>query len=270
MLPVLNVAAYRFVDLDDLASLRGRLYEAAGSRALKGTILLAPEGLNLFLAGSPPQVHEFLHDLQADARFADLPVRESWSERLPFRRLRVRLKREIIRMDTPSIRPVSGRAPGIDPQTLNRWLDQGHDDDGRPLLMLDTRNAFEVDAGRFAGALDWRLDRFGRFPEALRQHRDALAGHTVVSYCTGGIRCEKAALLMREAGVEHVHQLDGGILAYLAETEAPHWRGDCIVFDDRGALNPSLSPRAPLPTPVRDSPTPTEPSARSAALRCEA
>src|SRR5690606_4498638 len=130
--------------------------EQAGLRRLKGTVLLAPEGINLFLAGAPDDIEGFLCWLRADARFADLQAKYSESARMPFRKLLVKVKREIIRMDHPAIRPEAGRAPAVDAATLRRWLGQGRDDQGRELVMLDTRNAFEVDVGTFRGALDWR------------------------------------------------------------------------------------------------------------------
>lgn len=239
---VLNLAAYQFVTLEDRALLRERLLEQAQAAALKGTILLAEEGINLFLAGDAAAARGFLATLRRDPRFADLQAKESWSETQPFQRLRVKLKREIIRMDHPMIRPAAARAPAVDAATLARWLDAGHCDAGRPLLLLDTRNGFEVDAGRFKGALDWRLGRFGHFPAALTAHRAELEGKTVVSYCTGGIRCEKAALLMREQGLEHVLQLDGGILQYFETVGARHFEGHCFVFDERVALDGGLRP----------------------------
>jgi UPF0176 protein len=242
---VLNLSAYRFVTLDERERLRERLLERGQAAGLRGTILLAEEGINLFLAGMPEAARSFMAALRADPRFAGLRAKESWSQAQPFRRLRVKLKREIIRMDRPAVRPEAGRAPAVDPVTLARWLDAGHDDAGRELLLLDTRNGFEVDAGRFAGALDWRLARFGDFPGALDAHGDALAGKTVVSYCTGGIRCEKAALLMRERGVEHALQLEGGILGYFEAVGARHFDGKCFVFDERGTLDAALTPVAP-------------------------
>ena len=124
---------------------------------------------------------------------------------------------------------------------MKRWLDQGHDDDGRPVVTLDTRNDFEVDQGTFRGALDWRISKFTEFPQALLAHRDELAGKTVVSFCTGGIRCEKAAIFMREAGLPHVWQLEGGILQYFEETGGAHFDGSCFVFDERRALDADLS-----------------------------
>ena len=155
----------------------------------------------------------------------------------------VRLKREIIRMDHPTIRPLEARAPAVAPRTLKRWLDQGHDDEGREVVMLDTRNAFEVDYGTFEGALDWRIARFTQFPEAATAHREALEGRTVVSFCTGGIRCEKAAIYLREEGIDAL-QLDGGILGYFEQVGEEHYDGECFVFDEREALAPDLSPRA--------------------------
>lgn len=245
---ILNIAAYRFTALDALPALRERLLQAAQALALKGTVLLAEEGINLFLAGTPDAVQAWLAQLQQDARFAGLAVKRSHSAAQPFKLLKVKIKREIIRMDMPTLRPATARAPAVDAATLARWIARGADDEGRPLRLLDTRNAWEVDAGAFAGAIDWRLARFTEFPAALAAHRQSLEGARVVSYCTGGIRCEKAALLMQDLGLAHAVQLDGGILQYFEDTggRAPGWQGDCVVFDERGALDPALQPAGPL------------------------
>ena len=239
-------SAYRFVALDDLPSLRQRLFDSAQASGLKGTVLLAEEGINIALAGPAEPLNAWLNALCADPRLAGLRVRFSSSDAPIFQRLKVKIKREIIRMDQPTIAPASGRAPAVSPTTLTRWLAQGHDDVGRQLRLLDSRNAFEVDAGAFAGAIDWRLAKFSDFPAALAAHRAELDGATVVSYCTGGIRCEKAVLLMQSLGLTHSYQLDGGILNYFLATggTAPGWQGRCVVFDERGALDSSL-----LPTP---------------------
>ena len=239
---VLNISAYRFVEIDDPLALRDRLALRAATLGLLGTILIAREGINLFLAGAPGAVGTFLDDLRADLRFAGLVAKESWSQRQPFRKLLVKVKRELIRMNHPAIQPAAGRAPALDAATLKRWLDDGHDDEGRPVVTLDTRNAFEVDQGTFEGALDWRLHKFSEFPAALQAHAAELAGKTVVSFCTGGIRCEKAAILMREAGLDHVWQLDGGILKYFETAGAAHFRGHCFVFDERELLDARLAP----------------------------
>ena len=241
MQEILNIAAYKFVGIEEPAALRENLLALALSMGIKGTILLAPEGINLFLAAPADALHAFVAALRADARFADLETKESWSAEQPFQRMLVKIKREIIRMDHPAIQPAAGRAPGIDARTLKRWLDQGHDDAGKPIALLDTRNAFEVDQGTFDGAIDWRIDKFTEFPAALAAHKDALAGKTVVSFCTGGIRCEKAAILMREEGVADVLQLDGGILKYFEEVGGAHYTGSCFVFDDRRGLGPDLA-----------------------------
>lgn len=242
MQQVLNIAAYKFVALSDREALRERLLERCASLGLKGTILLAEEGINLFLAGAAAAVETFLHDLRTDLRFADLYAKRSWSDSVPFQRLRVRLKREIIRMDHPTIRPALGRALSVNAATLARWLDAGCDDAGQPVVMLDTRNAFEVDHGSFVGAIDWRINKFTEFPHAVQAHQQQLAGKTVVSFCTGGIRCEKAAIYMQEAGLSHVYQLEGGILQYFEDVGSRHYRGTCFVFDEREALDATLAP----------------------------
>ena len=242
MNPVLNISAYRFVVIDDPESLRSQIHEQAASRALKGTVLLAEEGINLFLAGPPEAVRDFVRWLRGDARFAGFEVKESRSATVPFGKLLVKVKREIIRMNHPAIRPQAERAPAVSAQTLDRWLDQGHDDEGREVVTLDTRNAFEVDAGRFRGAIDWRIDKFSEFPAAVLAHREELRGKTVVSYCTGGIRCEKAALFMADAGIERVMQLEGGILKYFEETGGAHYDGHCFVFDARREVASDLQP----------------------------
>ncbi|MCW2164277.1 UPF0176 protein [Microbacterium hydrothermale] len=239
---VLNVAAYQFTRIDDPAGLRDVLRARAGEAGLKGTILLAAEGVNLFLAGPAGAVRGFVDDLRADARFAALQTKESWSDTVPFGKLLVKVKSEIIRMDRPEVRPQDGRAPAVTPATLRRWLDRGTDDEGREVVLVDTRNAFEVDYGTFAGARDWRIERFTQFPDAADSHRDELEGKTVVSFCTGGIRCEKAALHLRAAGLD-AYQLEGGILGWFAEQGAAHWDGHCFVFDEREALDPALAAR---------------------------
>jgi UPF0176 protein len=244
---VLNVSAYRFVPVADPLALRATLLESARSLGLKGTILLATEGINLFLAGEQHAVREFLSQLRTDERFAAMEAKESWSASQPFRKLLVKVKREIIRMDHPAIRPAQGRAPALDAHTAKRWLDQGCDDDGRPVVALDTRNAFEVDVGTFEGAVDWRLKKFSDFPLALDAHKRELEGKAVISFCTGGIRCEKAAIYMREAGLANVWQLEGGILKYFEETGGAHFSGKCFVFDDREALDKALEPTTAAP-----------------------
>ncbi|CAM8650724.1 COG1054 Predicted sulfurtransferase [Comamonadaceae bacterium] len=237
---VLNISTYKFVPLPDAAALREVLLDRAHALQLKGTVLLAEEGINMFLAGPADDVRSFVTQLQQDPRFADIAPKESWSDTQPFKKMLVKVKGEIIRMNHPTIKPADGRAPVVAPATVKRWLDQGHDDNGRPVVTLDTRNDFEVDEGTFEGAIDWRITKFTEFPDAFRAHLDELKDKTVVSFCTGGIRCEKAAILMREEGLEHVYQLEGGILKYFEETDGSHYQGGCFVFDERRALGADL------------------------------
>lgn len=240
---ILNISVYKFIPLPDAQDLRDLLLERCQQLALKGTILLAEEGINMFLAGSAEAIHGFFAQLKTDVRFADLQPKESWSDRQPFKKMLVKVKKEIIRMDYPTIRPANGRAAAVSAATAKRWLDQGHDDVGRPVVTLDTRNAFEVDHGTFEGAIDWRINRFTEFPDAVRAHQAELQEKTIISFCTGGIRCEKAAILMQEMGLNNVYQLEGGILKYFEEVGGAHYQGNCFVFDEREALGADLSAR---------------------------
>ena len=189
-----------------------------------------------------PFIAAFLAELQADPRFAGLEVKYSRSAFVPFGRLRVKRKAEIITYRDPSLRPDEGRAPSVAPETLARWLAQGHDDDGREVALLDTRNAEEVEYGTFRGALNFGITRFTELPQAIAERREALAGKTVVSFCTGGIRCEKSVLGMQAEGYAHCYQLEGGILGYFEKVGGAHYDGRCFVFDDRIALDPQLQP----------------------------
>lgn len=238
----INIAAYKFVTFDDTVDKRPQYLALCNQLGLKGTILLSPEGINLFLAGWRESIDQFLKWLHADPRFADLQLKESVSETQPFKRMLVKLKREIITMNHPLIQPEKGRAPAVDAITLKRWLDQGHDDTGKPIVMVDTRNAFEVDVGSFDRTVDYRIGKFSEFPDVIARHKDELDGKTVVTFCTGGIRCEKAAIHMKNVGFDSVYQLDGGILKYFEQVGGDHYTGDCFVFDHRTALNPRLEP----------------------------
>ena len=247
---VLNIAAYRFVSLDDPGRWVAELRERCEALLLKGTIIVASEGINLFLAGGEGAIESFLVwlardprfvDCNGDQAFADLTVKRSvsrsCSDRQPFGRLRVKCKPEIVTMRKPNVRPANARAPAIAPERLAAWLAQGHDDEGREVVLLDARNAFEVEKGSFEGARHLHLARFESFPKAIEGVRDELREQTVVTFCTGGIRCEKAALHMRDIGFERVLQLDGGILNYFEKVGGAHWHGECFVFDERVSLD---------------------------------
>lgn len=239
---VVNISCYKFVSLDDLPALQARLAAQCEALQLKGTILLAPEGINLFLAGPRGAIDAIMGTLRADARLADLSPKESISQTQPFKRLKVKIKREIITLNRPQIRPEAGRAPAVTPERLRAWLDAGCDDEGRPVVLLDTRNAFERDLGSFADCVDFRIGKFSEFAPAVEEHAADYVGKTVVTFCTGGIRCEKAALLMQDCGIEHVYQLEGGILKYFEQVGAAHYQGGCFVFDEREVLGSDLQP----------------------------
>jgi len=239
---VLNISCYKFITLDDLTGRQARYLEKAHTLQLKGTILLSEEGINFFLAGSANEVREFVEFLKEDPQLQDLTPKESWSSTQPFRKMLVKIKREIIRMNHPTIKPENARAPSVSAHQLRTWLREGKDDEGREVITLDTRNDYEVLDGKFKDAVEYNIAHFGQFPAKVKENMDALKGKTIVSYCTGGIRCEKAAIYLREIGLEHVYQLEGGILKYFEEVGSEHYEGTCFVFDDRRAVTASLEP----------------------------
>ena len=250
-LKILNIAAYQFSAIDNPAALAKSLQTLAQSHDLLGTILVAKEGLNLFLAGPVAVLEQWLLVLRQDARFAAIRVKKSYSNHLPFKRLKVRLEREIITFD-PAINPAQIRMPVVSPARLKAWLDQGHDDAGQSVVLLDTRNREEVAIGSFVGALNPQIEKFTALPAAVNQLTDQLQGKTVVAFCTGGVRCEKAVPWLHAQGLTNSYQLDGGILAYFEAVGGAHWRGKCFVFDARIALDPALQPavdQAPLLSP---------------------
>lgn len=246
---ILNIAAYLFVAIDDADALADRLRVRAEGDGLRGSMLVTPEGLNLFLAGAEPALRAFLAWLREDPRFASLHAKESWSETIPFAKLKVKRKGEVIAFRREHASPLAAgqRAPAVDPPTLARWIVQGHDDAGRRLVLLDTRNREEVGFGTFKDALTLPIDNFTDLPAALAPHRDALRDATVVSFCTGGIRCEKAALWLRHDGMDNLLQLEGGILGYFERVGGAGYDGRCFVFDARVALDPQLAPLADGP-----------------------
>lgn len=241
-----SIAAYRFVAIEDPDAVAARMRDLAEARDLLGTVLVAGEGINLFLAGAADGVDDFLVQLRAEPRFAALQAKYSHSRTPPFARLKVKVKPEIISFRREGASPLEGRAPAVAPQDLARWIGQGHDDDGRRLVLLDTRNREEVGHGSFAGALTLPIDSFTGLPDALELHREALADATVVGFCTGGIRCEKAVNWMRGAGHAHALQLEGGILGYFEAVGGVGYEGRCFVFDDRIAVDPDLRAAADL------------------------
>jgi UPF0176 protein len=236
-----NIAAYQFTRILDPHTLAAQLRTWAEAGRLYGTVLVAEEGINLFLAGEVQSIGEFVSNVRGDPRFADMVVKVSMSEELPFSRLKVKVKPEIISFRQDGASPEAQRAPSVSPTELARWIERGSDDRGRKLVLLDTRNREEIAYGTFIDALTLPIDNFTELPDAVLARREALADATVVSFCTGGIRCEKAALWMRAQGMDNVLQLDGGILGYFEVAGGKGYTGNCFVFDDRIALDPTLA-----------------------------
>ena len=232
---ITNIAAYRFAPLTELKLLRERLLAACKGWGLKGTILLSPEGINLFVAGGRAEVDLLLAALRAVPGLEGLAPKFSESAQQPFRRLLVRLKKEIIAFGVDGIDPARYTSPRLEARELKRWLDEG-----RPVVLLDTRNDYEVRLGTFKGALPVGVDHFRDFPEAVRRLPEHLKQLPVVSFCTGGIRCEKAAPFLEREGFQQVWQLEGGILKYFEEVGGDHYEGECFVFDQRVGLDPGL------------------------------
>ncbi|MCH2203523.1 MAG: sulfurtransferase [Fuerstiella sp.] len=232
---VVNIAGYKFVAISDLEERRSILRALTQQLELRGTILLSPEGINLFVAGSRDAADRLLEELHADPAFADLSVKESFSDYQPFNRMLVKIKKEIISFGMDGVDPGQKTSPKLSAEELKRWLDEG-----RPVRLLDVRNDYEVDIGTFENAIPVRIDHFRQFPDAVQQLPETMKNEAVVMFCTGGIRCEKAGPCMEQAGFRNVFQLDGGILKYFEQCGNEHYDGDCFVFDQRVAVDAAL------------------------------
>jgi UPF0176 protein len=230
-----NIAAYKFAPLADLKPLRQQLLAQCKAWELKGTILLSREGVNLFVAGSDVSITTLLAVLRAIPGLAELQPKVSHSAHQPFTRMLVRIKQEIIAFGVPGIDPAQHTAPRISARELKQWLDEG-----RPVTLLDTRNDYEVKLGTFAGAVTVGIDHFREFPAAVGRLPEELKQQPIVTFCTGGIRCEKASPYLEREGFQQVYQLDGGILKYFEECGGAHYQGECFVFDQRVGLDPML------------------------------
>jgi UPF0176 protein len=233
--PIINIAAYQFLPLSDLRSLRSRLLALCREARLLGTILLSPEGINLFVAGEPAGIGRLLSELRSWPGLRDLQPKVSETAEQPFRRMLVRLKKEIIAFGVDGIDPSRRTSPKLTAQELKRWLDEG-----RPVTLLDTRNDYEVKLGTFRNALPIGIHHFRDFPAAVARLPESMKEQPIVMFCTGGIRCEKAGPFMEREGFKSVFQLDGGILKYFEECGGAHYEGECFVFDQRVGLDPSL------------------------------
>ena len=232
----LTAALYKFVELPDFADLKAPLLDCCNNNQVKGTILLASEGINGTIAGSSEGVHAVLAFLRSDPRFADLVHKESFSEKAPFYRLKIRLKREIVTMGIPDINPRLMAGKYVKPDEWNKLLD---DPD---VVVVDVRNDFEVSMGTFEGAINPKTKSFSELPEWVLQETALRNKPKVAMFCTGGIRCEKSTAFLRTQGFEEVYHLEGGILKYLEtvpEAES-RWEGECFVFDERVSVGHGL------------------------------
>lgn len=233
----INTSAYKFVSIpeSEFSSLRQALKEKADACQLKGTILLSAEGINSFLSGTRENIDAYKDFLNSHPLFDGMEFKESESEHQPFSRMLVRLKKEIISMGHPEIQPEKKTAPYLKPEELKRWYDEH-----KEMIVLDTRNDYEVDIGTFEEAVDLNIETFRDFPNAVTMLPKDMKKKPVVTFCTGGIRCEKAAQYMLDQGFEEVYQLEGGILNYFEQCGGDHWKGECFVFDKRVAVDPNL------------------------------
>jgi RluA family pseudouridine synthase len=235
MKKIVNIAAYKFVELPELRPLRARLIALCRGWELKGTILLSVEGINLFVAGEREKIDLLLAELRSIPGLEDLSPKFSETDHQPFRRMLVRLKKEIIAFGVEGINPARRTSPKLAARELKQWLDEG-----RPVTLLDTRNDYEVKLGTFKNALPIGVDHFRDFPAAVAKLPSAMKEQPIVMFCTGGIRCEKAGPFMEREGFKKIFQLDGGILKYFEECGGAHYDGECFVFDQRVGLDPSL------------------------------
>lgn len=231
----INLAGYRFARLADLPTVRESLLSLTKGLGLRGTILLSTEGINLVVAGTRPATTALLTALRAIPGLADLTLKESHSAELPFNRMLVKIKKEIIAFGVDDIDPAQRPTAKLSAAGLKQWLDEG-----RPVTLLDTRNDYEIRLGTFRGAVPAGINQFRDFPAAVAKLPEALKHQPVVMFCTGGIRCEKAGPYMERQGFTNVHQLDGGILKYFEECGGAHYDGECFVFDRRVGVDSEL------------------------------
>ena len=230
-----NISAYKFLNMPEFEELREPLKEFCDSHGIYGTILLSPEGINIFLSAPKEKIDIFVEHIKSDERFSDIWVKYSESEDCAFRKMNVRLKKEIISLGVPGVKPHEFTGKPIAPNEFKKWLDEG-----KEVTILDTRNDYEIRIGTFQTAMDLDIKTFRDFPRAVGEMAEDLKDKPVVMFCTGGIRCEKASTVMMDAGFSNVKQLKGGVLGYFEEVGGEHWNGDCFVFDRRVALNAEL------------------------------
>ncbi len=240
--PHYTASFYKFVDLPDFADLQAPLQSLCQTHHVKGLVLLAAEGINGTLAGAAMDVQAVLASLRQDPRLADMAHKASWANTPPFYRMKVRLKKEIVTMGVPSVQAAHMAGAYVRPEAWNALIS---DPD---VVLIDTRNDYEVQLGSFVKAINPHIQNFSQLPQWLKNTSDLqLPGGgkpKVAMFCTGGIRCEKSTALLRQMGYEQVFHLQGGILGYLAQTpvEQSLWQGECFVFDERVSVGHGLQP----------------------------
>ena len=232
----LNIAGYKFEQLDSLDTLIPEFQNKCDELELKGSVYLSPRGINFSISGTEANIEKYIEFMENDSRFLNIPLKRTYSETQPFRRMKVRLKKEIISLGRDDIDPRELTGEYVSPQELLSMYENNED-----VVVLDTRNEYETRVGLFENAVDLQLDTFRDFPKAIEQLPDEYKDKQIVMYCTGGIRCEKASAVMLKAGFTDVKQLEGGVLDYFKETGGKYWNGDCFVFDERVALDTDLN-----------------------------
>ena len=240
-LPIRIAALYRFTRFEDCAAVRDELARICTDNGIKGTLLIAREGINGTIAGASAAIEYILVHIRTLPGCADLEVKTAWAATMPFHRMKVRIKREIVTMGQPDIDPLADVGHYVDPADWNALIaDPG-------TIVIDTRNDYEVAVGSFAGAVDPKTKSFSEFPDWFRARRDDLLGKgptpKVAMFCTGGIRCEKATAFLKSEGLDEVYHLNGGILKYLETVPADQslWDGECFVFDERVTVGHGLA-----------------------------
>ena len=232
----LNIAGYKFEQLDNLDTLIPEFQDKCDELELKGSVYLSPRGINFSISGTEANIENYIEFMENDSRFLNIPLKRTYSETQPFRRMKVRLKKEIISLGRDDIDPRELTGEYVSPQELLSMYENNED-----VVVLDTRNEYETRVGLFENAVDLQLDTFRDFPKAIEQLPEEYKDKQIVMYCTGGIRCEKASAVMLKAGFTDVKQLEGGVLDYFKETGGKYWNGDCFVFDERVALDKDLN-----------------------------
>ena len=235
-LKISNITGYKFIPITDRKSLQEKILKHSNKLGLKGTVLISEKGLNFSIAGENEAIQDFINFLRSDKRFSEIDIKTTYNEYQPFRKMLVRIKKEIISMGIDEIDPFTFTGEKITPKELHEKLNNNED-----IILLDTRNEYEVRLGTFEDAVDLNLDSFRDFPSKIMSLDQKMKNKEIVMFCTGGVRCEKASALMLKNGFKNVKQIDGGVIKYFEDTGGSYWNGDCFVFDDRVALDKNLN-----------------------------